>query len=187
MVSFETHVSLAFLHWEVPGYTLKYLNWNQNNFFFFFCIEDNAVIHTKLHKRFQYECQKRTFQCQRSAIILHVLHAAVIKSSLFITAKKKKWQLRWCAQIFGCRGLLDLVTVTHFLCARGETLISCSTQEISAHTIHLWPLFSSSTDTKCENQVSVVKAPPFAPPGEKKKKCNDGRKSEKTWPEKQKL
>lgn len=48
----------------------------------------------------------------------------------------------------------------HILCyARGETLISCSTQEISAHTIHLWPFFFCSIDTKCENQVSVVKAP----------------------------
>lgn len=128
------------LHTQISQLKLKKV------LFFFFCIEDNSVIQTKRHTKFQYKHQKRTFQSQctvDSAIILHVLHAAAMKSSCSITAKNK-WQLRWCAQTFGCRVHLALVTVTHFVCARGETLIS-------AHKIHLWPFFSHSIETNCEN------------------------------------
>lgn len=162
-VSIETHVSLAFLHWKVPGYTLKY-----------FFLHRRQRRHT--HQTTQevsvwmsetyFSMSTHCWQCHNSTCTSRSSYKI-----LFIhQSQEKKWQLRWCAQIFGCRGLLDLVTGAHFVCARGETLTSCSTQEISAHTIHLWPFFSSSTDTKCENQVSVVKAPLSHHLGEKKKK-----------------
>lgn len=41
------HVVLTFLRWDASDYTLKYLKWIQSDCF---CIEDNTVIHTTLHK-----------------------------------------------------------------------------------------------------------------------------------------